>query len=78
VNVLMNMSLVSDNFRYQVEFPHTLDRRQVRAYVRRVEGFVPLLEETFGLETSPPFHDLKVSFGDEGPCYEKEEASSSR
>ena len=66
----MNITFLSDNSCYEVECPDTL-RQQGEAYVNRVEGYVPILKETFGLETLPPFDDLKVRFGDEGPCYEK-------
>jgi hypothetical protein len=67
---LMNTRFVSDNTYYEVECSGMLEQ-QVKAYVNRVEGFVPTLEEVFGLETLPPFGDLKVVFGDKGPCYEK-------
>lgn len=60
----MNITFLSDNSYYKVECPDTL-RQQVEAYVNRVEGYVPILEETFGLEALPPFDDLKVESGDE-------------
>jgi hypothetical protein len=63
------MRFVSDNSYYKVECPDEI-AVEVPAYVNRVERYVPILEETFGLEPRLPFGDLVVRFGSEGPCYE--------
>lgn len=64
------MLFVSNNSHYAVECPEQMGA-QVRAYVNRTERFVPALEQTFGLPPGPPFGDLKVRFGTQGPCYQK-------
>jgi hypothetical protein len=60
---------VSDNSYYTIKCPDEI-ASQVAGYVNRVERYLPILEETFGLEPRWPFGDLVVRFGSEGPCHE--------
>jgi hypothetical protein len=63
------MRFVSDNSYYRVECADEM-AEEVAEYVHRVEGYLPVLEETFGLEARWPFGDLVVRFGSEGPSFE--------
>jgi hypothetical protein len=61
---------VSRNSNYLVDGPQGITE-ELAAYVNRVEGYLPALVDTFGLQPRPPFGGLIVRFGSEGACYEK-------